>query len=229
MPSIEDLLISEYNNNFSGEIYKEVPVGQIEDKNRQRRIDAVLIKNNNNKIHQQGKYNLEEFKQKVKNKKINLIEAKRKLGRAVIGQIEVGMHLFNIDFKPKEIQGVALCSRTNTDIKKYCDLKNIDVVIYPKDKLYSNKNNTKASKNKSNSKNNSRGTTEIKDIRNEPDKLRFGSFKRGWNDALDGKLYDTIKEIKTHSNIGNLFGWIYGDCSDEMKERIWNQYIENTF
>jgi hypothetical protein len=229
MPSIEDLLISEYNNNFSGEIYKEIPVGQIENKNRQRRIDAVLIKNNNNKIHQQGEYNLEEFKQKAKNKKIHLIEAKRKLGRAVIGQIEVGMHLFNIDFETKEIQGVALCSKTNIDIKKYCDLKNIEVVIYPKDKLYSNKNNNKASKNKSNSKNNSRGTTEIEDIRNEPDKLRFGSFKRGWNDALDGKLYDTIKEKKTHSNIGNLFGWIYGDCSDEMKEKIWNQYIENTF
>lgn len=82
MPSIEDLLILEYSKNFSGEIFKEVPVGQIENKNRRRRIDAVLIKNNKNIIHQQGEYNLENFKQKVKNKKIHLIEAKRKFRKS---------------------------------------------------------------------------------------------------------------------------------------------------
>lgn len=225
MHSIEDLLISEYNNNFSGDIYKEVPVGQIEDKSRQRRIDAVLIKNNNNKIHQQGEYNLEEFKQKVKNKKIHLIEAKRKLGRAVIGQVEVGMHLFNIDFEPKKIKGVALCSKTNTDIEKYCNLKDINVVIYPPKKLgvYQKNNNEEDEKDEEENK------KEIRDVRSEPDSLRLGTFKRGWNDALKGKLYNSIKRKKTHTNMGNLFGWIYGDCSDEMKERIWNQYIENTF
>jgi len=54
MPSIEDLLISEYSENNSGEIYKEVPVGKIENKKRQRRIDALLIEGNKSKIHEQG-------------------------------------------------------------------------------------------------------------------------------------------------------------------------------
>jgi hypothetical protein len=32
---------------------------------------------------------------------------------------------------------------------------------------------------------------------------------------------------KTHTNIGNLFGWIYGECPEEVKKEIWNQYSEN--
>lgn len=139
------------------------------------------------------------------------------------------MHLFDIDFNPREITGVALCSNTNTDIRKYCDLKNIKVVIFPKNKLNSNKKDNKESKNKVKTETDSIDMTEIKDIRNEPDTLRFGGFKRGWNDALDGKLYNSIKEKKTHSNIGNLFGWIYGNCSEDMKEKVWNQYIKNSF
>lgn len=33
---------------------------------------------------------------------------------------------------------------------------------------------------------------------------------------------------KTHTNMGNLSGWIYGNCSDEKIEKIWEQYIKNT-
>lgn len=223
MPSIEDLLISEYSKNNIGEIYKEVPVGKIENKKRQRRIDAVLIEGNKTIIHEQGTYNIEEVHHKVKGSKIHLIEAKKTLGRNVVGQLEVGLFLFKDEFKPAEVKCVALCSKTNSDIENYCNSNDINVTIYSEKKLgiYENADVNSEVDKEENAK-------EIKDIRSAPDSLRLGAFKKGWNDALDGKLYNSIREKKTHTSVGNLFGWIYGDCSDKKKEKIWEQYIENT-
>lgn len=222
MSSIEDLLILEYSKNHSGEIFKEVPVGQIENKKRQRRIDAILIEGNEHEIYEQGTYDINELHKKVKGKKIHLIEAKKNLGRYVVGQVEVGIYLFKKEFKPAEVSGVALCSKNNTDVEKYCNLKNINVIIYSAKQLgFSDNNNVNKEEGKEDKK-------EIKDVRSDPDNLRLGAFKRGWGAAVKGKLYKSIKKKRTHANMGNLHGWIYGDCSDEKKEKIWNQYIENT-
>jgi len=188
MPSIEDLLISEYSKNHSGEIFKEVPIGQIENKMRQRRIDALLIEGNKSKIHEQGTYNIEEVYQKAKGRKIHLIEAKKTLGHHVVGQVEVGLFLFKDEFEPAEVTGVALCSKINSDIEKYCNLKDINVIINSAKKIgfYQNNNLNNEDDEKENEK-------EIKDVRDNPDSLRFAAFKRGWNDAVKGKLYKSIK------------------------------------
>ena len=52
-------------------------------------------------------------------------------------------------------------------------------------------------------------------------------FMGGWTDAVNGKRYATIDSRKTHANMGNLFGWIFGHKDNEFKEEIWKLYLEN--
>ena len=227
MPSsIEDLLIKKYHKDYPGKIYKEVSVGKVENKMRQRRIDAILIEGKENEIIDQGEYNLDEVRNEIMGEKIHLIEAKRSLGRYVIGQIEVGEYLVENDFKPNKVISVALCANSHPDIEKYCELKNIKVEIYNiniADEKDCSKNPSKNIKNENNNSN----KIAINDGRKPPDRQRFIAFKRGWKDATKGKLYDSVNNKKTHTNMGNLFGWIYGECPEEMKKRVWEQYIKN--
>jgi len=217
MPSdIEDKLIIEYQKNYPGTVYKEIPVGEIENKNRQRRIDAILIENKENKIYEWGEYDIDDVEKEIEGEKIHLIEAKKKLGRAVIGQVEVGEFLVEADFDPDEIVLVALCSKNHSDLEKYCNNKNINVEIY----------NINYNNIENNSERLVKGNCEIKDIRNKPDSQRYIAFKAGWNEAVNGKLYNSIQKRKTHMNMGNLFGWIYGKCTEEMKKNIWKDYID---
>ncbi len=44
---------------------------------------------------------------------------------------------------------------------------------------------------------------------------------------MAGKLYGSIHVVKTHANMGNLFGWIYGDMPEEFREATWARYVEN--
>ena len=46
----------------------------------------------------------------------------------------------------------------------------------------------------------------------------------GWSEAVEGTLYGTILSKKTHAGMGNLFGWIYGDQSEEFQEATWERY-----
>ena len=52
-------------------------------------------------------------------------------------------------------------------------------------------------------------------------------FMGGWTDAVNGTLYETVLDRKTHANMGNLFGWIFGAQSPEFKTQIWQLYLEN--
>ncbi len=65
-----------------------------------------------------------------------------------------------------------------------------------------------------------------KDIRTRnPQEQHRGAFLRGWNDAArDGRLYKTVLGMKTHANMGNLFGWIYGQQSLDFKLETWYRY-----
>jgi len=103
---------------------------------------------------------------------------------------------------------------------EYCNTKDIRIKIYEV-------NNKHSKCNQENSKEDRNYFKNIDDVRKSPDCCGYYAFKKGWNDAIKGKLYDTIKAKKAHTNIGNLFGWIYGDCSDEMIKKVWETYIEN--
>lgn len=46
--------------------------------------------------------------------------------------------------------------------------------------------------------------------------------------AENGLLYGTARRKKTHMNMGNLFGWIYGDQPDEFKLETWERYVNNS-
>nr|AGF93113.1 hypothetical protein FLSS-17_0021 [uncultured organism] len=69
---------------------------------------------------------------------------------------------------------------------------------------------------------------ELKDDRSPPDKRRLRAFKTGWTDATkeEPEWYETNKEKRTHQNMGNLFGWVYGEASNAIKEKVWEQYVE---
>jgi len=53
------------------------------------------------------------------------------------------------------------------------------------------------------------------------------AFMGGWTDAANGKRYATIDTRKTHANMGNLFGWIFGPKDEAFREEIWLLYLEN--
>ena len=67
---------------------------------------------------------------------------------------------------------------------------------------------------------------ERKDIRHkDPQNARRQRFLAGWTDAaVNGILYDTVTTKKTHTNMGNLFGWIYGEQSRDFKMETWYRY-----
>lgn len=54
-----------------------------------------------------------------------------------------------------------------------------------------------------------------------------GPETTGWSEAVDGQLYGSIRKRKTHQNMGNLFGWIYGDQPAGFREHTWERYKEH--
>lgn len=67
-----------------------------------------------------------------------------------------------------------------------------------------------------------------RDRRNrDPQGTHKNVFMGGWTDAVNGKRYATIDDRKTHANMGNLFGWVFGPKPDEFREQIWELYLEN--
>ena len=66
---------------------------------------------------------------------------------------------------------------------------------------------------------------ERKDARDEdPQNTHRRVFLGGWTNAVNGQLYDTVLKKKTHANMGNLFGWIYGHQSMDFKLETWYRY-----
>ena len=67
-----------------------------------------------------------------------------------------------------------------------------------------------------------------KDVRNrDPQDTHRAVFIGGWTDAVNGKRYATIDSRKTHANMGNLFGWIFGNKDEKFRDQIWKLYLEN--
>ena len=67
-----------------------------------------------------------------------------------------------------------------------------------------------------------------KDNRNRaPQSAHRAVFMGGWTDAVSGTLYESVTKRKTQANIGNIFGWIFGQKDEEFKKYIWELYLEN--
>lgn len=66
------------------------------------------------------------------------------------------------------------------------------------------------------------------DSRRPGDLSRRRAFLSGWTAAVNGRLFETVMVKKTHANMGNLFGWIYGQQSREFKLETWERYLDAT-
>lgn len=211
--TFEDHLLSYYLEDYPGQLFLEVEVGTGDNISGPRRLDGLLVPDETNQIRPRGSYSREEVASAVINKQIHVLEAKRKLNRNVIGQVHVGVALLEKEFSAASILGVALCAQGNPDLERYCFDQGIQVALYPKAQPTA--------------ENIASSSPQRVDHRNPPDLNRRRAFIQGWNDAVDGTLYKSVKVKKTHANIGNLFGWIYGDKSEEFKQETWERYIES--
>jgi len=129
--TLEDKLIYKYWQEKQGLLFLEVPVGN--DKNfwpkgsKIRRIDGIRVEDKENQIFKT--FNSEDFKNIIKNKDIELIEAKKKLNRLVIGQIVVGIEMFKKQYENEKIKGVILCKEDDPALEIICKEMGIEVVV----------------------------------------------------------------------------------------------------
>jgi hypothetical protein len=94
-------------------------------------LDIVRIENGISKCHRQyGKYK-NDFQDMVKEKyEIELVEAKTKLNRLVIGQILVGEYLFKKKFKVKKVSLAVLYHIGDELLELFCRDKGIRLIQY---------------------------------------------------------------------------------------------------
>lgn len=212
--TLEDRLLERYLADNPGELFLEVNVGTGDASHGPRRLDGVLIPGVEPKVHPQDSYSREQALEAIHGSTVHLLEAKRTLNRNVIGQVEVGTALLQRDYGPAEITQVAVCADGNEDLQWYCDEKGIRTAIYsdlaPKPAPPP-----------------SPETGERRDIRRPPDAARRDAFLRGWSAAVEGQLYRSILKKKTHTNMGNLFGWIYGDQPEQFRLETWDRYVSS--
>jgi hypothetical protein len=141
-----------------------------------------------------------------------VIEAKRALNRGVIGQVMVARHLIENVVNPTDIAMDVVCAKSNADLEDFCEQAGIAVHIYPmlRPRLTSGP-----------------GDTGRVDERRTPDEARRSAFLSGWTQAVNGHLFGSIRNRKTHANMGNLFGWIYGDAPEEFRMETWRRYVDH--
>jgi hypothetical protein len=206
----EDRLLSHYLAANPGLLFLEVEVGQGDENCGPRRLDGLLVPGGESHVRAQGSYSRADIAAAVQGQHVHVLEAKRKLNRTVIGQVLVGVALFRRDFSPASVQGVTVCAFGNPDLEWYCREQGIQTALYPVDLP--------------------KGAARVLrdgrvDRRKPPDPARRQAFMRGWDAAVAGTLYESIHVVKTHANMGNLFGWIYGDMPEEFREATWARYV----
>ena len=211
--TFEDHLLSYYLEDYPGQLFLEVEVGSGDETSGPRRLDGLLVPGNITKARPQNSYTREEVATAIKDKHVHVLEAKRKLNRTLIGQVQVGLALLKKEFAPASTLGVAVYAQGNSDLEWYCFDQGVKTALYS---MIQPEVTDKPTAFRSRI-----------DKRNPPDLARRRAFMQGWNDAVAGKLYDSILKTKTHANMGNLFGWIYGEKPNGFKQETWERYIES--
>ena len=137
----EDKLIKKYHDKVGGIIFTEVGVGGHGGIHKWppgelRRIDAVRIPTSDHKeiVVFKRRVNGQMFKDLViegfeKKEGVEVIEAKRKLNRLVIGQSIVGADLLDLDYQPYSIKQVILCAVGDPLLEMICERRGIKVWI----------------------------------------------------------------------------------------------------
>lgn len=211
----EDHLLGAYLETNPGELFLEVEVGG-RGAARPRRIDGVLVPGDEKIVHTQGSYSPDRVAEAVEGREIEIIEAKLRLNRPVIGQVLAGIKLFERRFEPAQVVGVVVCGRGNEDLEWFCEEEGIQLGVFPS-AVPSRRQGRRSSPTKD---------VLRTDQRLPPDPARRRAFMSGWDDAVGGTLYSSIRKKKTHQNMGNLFGWIYGEQDQDFREATWDRYVE---
>ena len=129
--TLEDKLIYKYWEKNKGSLFLEIPIGNNRNiwpkGSKIRRIDAIRVLDSNNEIYRP--FRLETFQDIIKDKSIELIEAKQNLNRLVYGQIIAGIDMFFKQYKCKDIKGVILCEEGDPALEIICKERHIGVKI----------------------------------------------------------------------------------------------------
>lgn len=205
------LLASYYFEAPPGLLFLEVEVGRGSD-NRPRWLDGLLIPGGAGRVRSQGTFNRADIAAAVQGQHVHLLEADQKLSRTVIGQVQVGVALLKRDFKPASVQGVAVCALGNPDLEWYCREQGIRTALYPMDLPRCEAGIPEG------------GPV---DKRKPPSANSRQAFMMGWDAAVAGRLFNTVHAVKTHENMGNMFGWIYGDKPEWFRQETWEKYVES--
>jgi hypothetical protein len=210
--TFEDRLLARYLTENPGLLFLEVEVGGTDPVRGARRLDGVLIPGKTSRVEAFSPSGRPVFADEVEGSVVHVLEAKRTLNRNVIGQVEVGVALFEREFAPASTRGIAVCAHGNADLEWYCSEKAIAVSLYPD----TSRPHDRVSRSR---------TGRRVDLRERPDESRKSSFLRGWDAAVQGRLFGSIRRRKTHANMGNLFGWIYGDVPSAFRDATWERYV----
>ena len=215
--TVEDRLLKAYLEKTGGTLFLEVRVGGSANPLASRRIDGVLIPELETRAYPSGSYDSQQVSEAVEDRTVHLIEATRSLNRGVIGQVVAGSSLFARDFKPARIHPVALCGLGESDLEWACAENGVEAVVLPLELAEPSEDPSSAS---------TPGAARV-DHRGETNQAKRTAFLAGWTDAVKGQLYRTNREKKTHANMGNLFGWIYGDQDLDFRIETWDRYADS--
>jgi len=131
----EDKLLLRYARKARGTIYAEVPIG-IDDwspvDSERRYLDGVRVPSVAQKdakaeiiTYTPGRHN--EFEEAIESREVEVIEIKRKLNRPVIGQVMVGVDIFQREYKCAGITPVIVCSIGDGLLESFCERHNIRI------------------------------------------------------------------------------------------------------
>ena len=125
--TLEDQLLEEHFKTHPGAVYLELRVGLSSGLTDARRIDAVLIPEKATQVYRPNDYSHADAVEAIRHQRIHIIEAKRKLGRGVIGQVLVGRYLVERAMEPSEIIMNIVCAEGNPDLEEFCKDEGINV------------------------------------------------------------------------------------------------------
>lgn len=133
-PTREDRLLKRYWRKVGGLLFVEAVVGSSGHGwplgSEARRIDGVRIVSGTK--HGAFVYkDRAEFEAAIAGARVEVIEAKRFLNRAVIGQVIVGADLLKMECRTVKIEKVILCEAGDPALEKVCRKRRIRVEIRP--------------------------------------------------------------------------------------------------
>ncbi len=214
--TFEERLIDKYFKDLKGDLYLKVELGETEGKNEPITISALLISSAGNNVHLPEDYSNPLLAEAAEGKDVNIIESCHTADGETLGKLLVGTDLVKKRLSPANINRVLLCGQKNVNIEDFARERNIKIIEYEK----LNFGGISAAGSKRSQK--------FVDIRKKPDESRKRAFLKGWKDAVSGDIYSGAYDYKTHANMGNLFGWIYGDVNKSFRKQTWERYIDKS-